>query len=161
MNISQPQNQISSLADLELLISQKKQLLATSEGELINIQKATIAENYTVRQLLKQKEDLENQITNLNENIVKINANVATITQEVSDLTISKEKLMEEIKTKSENQTIIDNNNISKSKELSDKEARLIEKENKLNSDINQFSSDKIILDNKINKIKTLISEIE
>lgn len=69
MTIENPQNPITLPRDLALEIEKVKKQIAVHEQEVINLQKTRLAEEYAIRELLKQKESLQAEISELDNKV--------------------------------------------------------------------------------------------
>ena len=69
MTIENPQNPITLPKDLALEIAKVKKQIAIHEQEVITLQKARLAEEYSIREALKQKESLQAEISDLDNKV--------------------------------------------------------------------------------------------
>lgn len=107
MTIENPQNPITLPRDLALEIEKVKKQIAVHEQEVINLQKTRLAEEYAIRELLKQKESLQAEISELdnkvasgNEKKTAIDVHNSKVSAENRKLEIMNDQLSVEVENK-------------------------------------------------------------
>lgn len=158
--ITSPQNPITLPKEVSAEVEKVKKQLTISEQEVITLRKAKIAEEYSIRELLKQKEELQAQISNLqntvassSEKVVGLNNHNASLLLENNRLASKNEILKNDINDK---KVLLDSNVLDlevreskvkieeskiviKNEELAKKEARIVEYNGKLKKVISEF----------------------
>lgn len=82
-------------AELAKKIDLSKKQLAINEQELITLQKARAAQEYAVRELLKQKDELQGQILDLGRNIDQLTKSNDKLEKENETIKVLNEELKE------------------------------------------------------------------
>lgn len=144
----------------EQRLSAARDTLTLTETETLRLQKLIVSQNYQLEQVNLAIIEANNIIANLTKQKDNLTVLLNTEQNKYNELTEKNKNLELEIKEKTKKQEEIDKNNAKIQEELIKKENEIKAENDILSTKKAKFSIEKELFDNKVIKLKSVISEI-